>query len=75
MSSQKAFDVLEAFRSSEELSLAEISERVGLNKSRVFRLLHTLVEHGYVERSWDGTGVLGLKILERSLSMSGLVKK
>jgi len=59
--------VLEAFRSSEELSLAEISERVGLNKSRVFRLLHTLVDHGYVERNWDGTRyMLGLKILERA---------
>jgi DNA-binding IclR family transcriptional regulator len=63
----KALDVLEAFRSSEELSLADISERVGLNKSRVFRLLHTLVEHGYVERNWDGTRyLLGLKLLERA---------
>jgi DNA-binding IclR family transcriptional regulator len=63
----KALEVLEAFRSSEELSLAEISVRVGLNKSRVFRLLHTLVEHGYVEKNWDGTRYqLGLKLLERA---------
>lgn len=63
----RALEVLEAFRSAEELSLAEISERVGLNKSRVFRLLYTLVEHGYVERNWDGTRyVLGLKLLERA---------
>jgi DNA-binding IclR family transcriptional regulator len=63
----KALDVLEAFRSSEELGLAELSHRVGLNKSRVFRLLHTLVERGYVERNDDGTGYqLGVKLVERA---------
>ncbi|HEX2270649.1 MAG TPA: IclR family transcriptional regulator [Pyrinomonadaceae bacterium] len=63
----KALDVLEVFRHSEELTLAEISERLGLNKSRVFRLLHTLVERGYVDRTVDGSRfVLGLKLLERS---------
>ena len=63
----KALDVLEVFHSSEELTLAEISERLGLNKSRVFRLLHTLVERGYVDKTVDGTRfVLGLRLLERS---------
>lgn len=63
----KALDVLEVFSSSEILSLAEISERVGLNKSRVFRLLHTLSERGYIERSVDGSRyVLGTKLLERA---------
>jgi IclR family transcriptional regulator, KDG regulon repressor len=63
----KALDVLEVFHNSEELTLAEISERLGLNKSRVFRLLHTLVERGYVDRTVDSTRfVLGLKLLERS---------
>ena len=63
----KALDVLEVFRHAEELSLAEISDRLGLNKSRVFRLLHTLVERGYVDRTVDSTRfVLGLKLLERS---------
>jgi IclR family KDG regulon transcriptional repressor len=63
----KALDVLEAFNHAEELTLAEVSERLGLNKSRVFRLLHTLVERGYVDRTVDGTRfVLGLKLLERS---------
>ena len=50
----KALDLLEAFRDSEELSLNEISRRVGLNKSRSFRLLHTLAERGYVEKIADG---------------------
>jgi len=63
----KALDVLEAFRSSESLTLAEISERVGLNKSRVFRMLHTLVERGYVEKNADGAHYeLGIKLLERA---------
>ena len=35
----KAIDVLEAFRNAEDLSLNEIGLRVGLNKSRTFRLL------------------------------------
>lgn len=63
----KALDVLEAFSSSEILSLAEISDRVRLNKSRVFRLLHTLTERGYIEKSADGGRyVLGTKLLERA---------
>ena len=63
----KALDVLEAFQQSEELTLAQISERLGLNKSRVFRLLHTLAARGYIDKSVDGTRfVLGLRLLERS---------
>jgi IclR family acetate operon transcriptional repressor len=63
----KALDVLEAFRDSEELTLTEISQRVGLNVSRTFRLLHTLAERGYVERSSDGGRyLLGVKLFERA---------
>src|SRR6185369_15832247 len=63
----KALEVLDAFRQSEELSLAEITERVGLNKSRVFRLLHTLAEYGYIERNDNATRyALGVKLLERA---------
>ena len=63
----KALQVLDTFRQSEELSLAEITERVGLNKSRVFRLLHTLAEYGYIERNDTGTRyALGVKLLERA---------
>ncbi len=63
----RAFDILEAFRDSEELTLTDISRRVGLNTSRVFRLLHTLVECGYVERSPDGIRYsLGVKLFERA---------
>jgi DNA-binding IclR family transcriptional regulator len=63
----KALDVLDAFRDSEELTLTEISRRVGLNVSRTFRLLHTLAEYGYVEHSADGNRyLLGFKLFERA---------
>jgi DNA-binding IclR family transcriptional regulator len=60
----KALDVLDCFRGPEELSLAEISERVALNKSRAFRLLQTLSVRGYVQRTGDGYQ-LGPKLVER----------
>ncbi len=63
----RALDLLEAFQGGEELTLTEIAERVGLNKSRVFRLLHSLAVRGYVERSTDGIRyTLGVKIIERA---------
>ena len=71
----KALDVLESFRDSEELQLSEISKRVALNKSRAFRLLHTLCERGYVERGSDGHRYrLGLKLFEHASSLRRDVK-
>jgi len=72
----KALEVLEVFETSETLSLNEISRRVGLNKSRTFRLLHTLAERGYVERCADGAQYkLGLKLLERAASIDRNLKQ
>lgn len=66
----KAIDVLEAFRNAEDLSLNEIGLRVGLNKSRTFRLLQTLAERGYVERNEDGTRYkLGIKLFEQAANV------
>lgn len=63
----RALDVLEAFHGNEESSLNAISKRVGLNKSRTFRLLCTLSRRGYVERTANGLGyTLGLKLFERA---------
>jgi DNA-binding IclR family transcriptional regulator len=63
----RALDLLEAFQGGEELTLTEISQRVGLTKSRVFRLLHSLAARGYVERSADGIRyTLGVKLIERA---------
>jgi DNA-binding IclR family transcriptional regulator len=62
-----ALDLLEAFRDSEELSLAAICRRARLNKSRTFRLLHTLAQRSYVERTSDGLRYkLGLKLFEHA---------
>ncbi|HTZ74173.1 MAG TPA: IclR family transcriptional regulator [Candidatus Aquilonibacter sp.] len=63
----RALDVLEAFHGGEETSLNAICKRVGLNKSRTFRLLCTLSRRGYVERTPNGLGyTLGLKLFERA---------
>jgi len=51
----------------EEVSLRDMSKRTGLNKSRTFRLLYTLSERGYVERTMDGQRYkLGLKLFEHA---------
>ena len=66
----KAIDVLEAFNDAEDLTLNEISLRVMLNKSRTFRLLHTLADRGYVERNRDGSRYkLGVKLFERAANV------
>src|SRR5690348_15872594 len=63
----RALDVLEAFHGNEESSRNAISKRVGMNKSRTFRLLCTLSRRGYVERTASGLGyTLGLKLFERA---------
>lgn len=63
----RGFRILEAFTESEpSLSLTEISARVGLDKSTVFRLTYTLEKLGYLIRDPDtkhyrpGLGVLRL---------------
>ena len=71
----KALDILDAFANCEELTLSELSLRVRLNKSRTFRLLHTLVGRGYLARSAEGTRYrLGLKLLERAANVLRNIK-
>jgi IclR family transcriptional regulator, KDG regulon repressor len=72
----RALDVLDSFRDSEELTLNEINRRVGLTKSRGFRLLYTLAEHGYVEKDLEGTHYrLGVKLFERASHLRRDVKR
>lgn len=60
----RALDVLETFDGQHELSLQEVSRRTGLNKSRCFRLLHTLTSRKYLERTADGQAYrLGLRLI------------
>lgn len=64
---EKAIDILEVFAGPEELALNEICRRVGLSKSRTFRLLHTLAERGYVDRCRSGSRYrLGSRLFERA---------
>ncbi|PYT83636.1 MAG: hypothetical protein DMG40_02580 [Acidobacteria bacterium] len=70
----KALDILDAF-ANEELTLSELSLRVRLNKSRTFRLLHTLVGRGYLARNAEGTRYrLGLRLLERAANVHRNIK-
>ena len=51
----KALDVLEALGvKGPELTLTEVSKRVGLSRSSTFRLLYTLEQRGWVERVSGG---------------------
>jgi IclR family acetate operon transcriptional repressor len=51
----KAFDILRLLRAAPQpLSLNELTLRVGLAKSSVFRMLHTLEVSGYAERDAAG---------------------
>lgn len=64
----RAFQVLEAIgRVGRPLSLAEIAEAAGIDKSAAQRIAHTLEGLGYLERSESGNGLVpGRRILDRS---------
>lgn len=61
-----AFDVLEAFRTTEpELGVTQLAKILNLHKNNVFRILATLESRGYVEQnSRTGNYRLGLKAFE-----------
>jgi DNA-binding IclR family transcriptional regulator len=63
----KTLDVLEAFVRvpQRQLSLQEISLQLSLNKNSVFRILHSLAEHGYVVKE-NQKYELGPKLVELS---------
>ncbi len=46
----RALDVLNCFMKGEPLSLTAIAKRTGLSPSVTFRLLYTLMEHGFVKQ-------------------------
>src|SRR5690606_16964530 len=64
----KGISVLEAFSSHPgPMSLQEIAELVGLDKSTVQRMVYTLLQLGYLRKGVDGRGFcLGPKVLDRS---------
>jgi DNA-binding IclR family transcriptional regulator len=63
----KALDLLDAFSGCEELTLQELCGRAAMNKTRAFRLLHTLAERGYIERCLESQHYqLGARLCERA---------
>jgi DNA-binding IclR family transcriptional regulator len=62
----RALDILEAFNyQEEELGVTELSQRLGLHKNNVFRLLATLEVRGYIEQDKkSGNYRLGIKTFE-----------
>lgn len=68
---EKGLNVLEclAFRA-EPMTLSEITEEVGGNKSTIFRMLETLRKYGYVEQETHrGRYRAGLKVLRLSTNI------
>lgn len=62
----RGFRVLEAFsQAPRPMSLAEIAAVSGIDKSGVQRIVHTLLQLGYLDRQQDGVA-LGRKLLDRS---------
>ncbi len=62
----RGFRVLEAFsQAPRPMSLAEIAAVSGIDKSGVQRIVHTLIQLGYLDRQQDGVA-LGRKLLDRS---------
>lgn len=62
----RGFRVLEAFaQGPRPMSLSELAALSGLDKSGVQRIVHTLVQIGYLEKQQDGV-MLGRKLLDRS---------
>lgn len=59
----RAIEVLDCFDGISPLSLKEISQRIKLPESSLFRVLLTLERHGYLEQHVDGTYRLGRKLL------------
>ena len=61
---ERALQVLGAFRGAPRQTLSELSQRTGLFKSTLLRILSTLERHGYVIRLADGRYRLGGLLLE-----------
>jgi DNA-binding IclR family transcriptional regulator len=59
----RALDVLDCFDGDVSISLKEISERVNLPETTLFRVLLTLEKHNYLVQHRDGTYQLAPKLL------------
>lgn len=67
---ERAFSILELFQNRDELSLKEITESVGLNKSTTFGLVNSLCLLGYLYQNSDNQKYsLGVKVLSLTNAM------
>lgn len=77
---ENALDVLEALSEEEgDVRISRLSQRLGMNKTSVFRLMATFENRGYVERD-DGSskyrlGLSAYEIAQKFLSRMGLLRK
>ena len=68
---KRALDIIEVLSDSKEnLGVTQIAKLTGLSKTTAFRLLSTMVDAGYVQKSYDESGYqLGMKFLSISSSI------
>ncbi|GAB4565538.1 MAG: IclR family transcriptional regulator [Geothermobacteraceae bacterium] len=77
---ENALDVLEALSEEEgEVRISRLSQRLGMNKTSVFRLMATFESRGYVERD-DGSskyrlGLSAYEVAQKLLSRMDLLRK
>lgn len=61
---ERALSVLDCFKpGSEKLTLAELSKKLTLHKTTIFRLMNSLIRCGYAIRNADGRYSLGPRVL------------
>lgn len=60
----RAAEIVNCFRSSNELGISEIANEMDLNKSTVFGLVNTLVRYGYLEQTDNKKYRLGISLFE-----------
>lgn len=58
---ERAFTMLELLSDNDTMTLKEITDTVGLNKTTVYRILQSLIKYGYVKKLKTGKYSLSLK--------------
>ena len=77
---ENALDVLEALSEGEdEVRISQLSEKLSMNKTSVFRLLATFESRGYVEKEPDSgkyrLGLSSYEIAQKLLAKMGLLRQ
>lgn len=77
---ENALDVLEALsEGDDEVRISQLSEKLSMNKTSVFRLLATFESRGYVEREPDSgkyrLGLSSYEIAQKFLARMGLLRQ